>query len=123
MRQYSLELHPDSGNHWAVGIGGMTKEIATIVKQKGGFVPTDGKGNTQFVLIQLGEDREFGVLTHEQIRLKFTIQEAKWLIGEIEDVLWRIESDTSEVSFALPPASPVTLSPPDFSKISLDIPN
>lgn len=121
MRHYPLELHPNTGDHWAVGLGGMEKEVADLVKEQGGTVPTDSKGNAQFVLVQLGEDRPYGQLTHEQIRLKFTTQEAKWLIGEIADVMQHMDINASEVSFDLPPASPITLPPPDLSKISLDM--
>jgi hypothetical protein len=35
MRHHYLELHPDTGNHWSVGLGGMEKEVAALVKQQG----------------------------------------------------------------------------------------
>lgn len=123
MRHRSLSMYPDSGNHWSVGIGGMEKGVANLVQQNGGVVPTDEQGNTQFVLIQLGEDRPFGKLSHEQIRLQFTTQEAKWLIGEIEDAMQHMDINASEVSFDLPQAAPASLPPPNLSRINLDISN
>lgn len=124
MRHRSLRMYPESGNHWSVGRGGISKEVAEIVRARGGIIKPDDKGRTEFVLLQLGEDRGgFHPFpkTNEQIRLMFTIEEAKWLIDAVNEVIDEIES--SEVSFDLPPAAPASLPPPNLSQINLDISN
>lgn len=124
MRHNPLIMYPDSGSHWSVGKGGIEPEIAALVRAKGGKVVTDDKGRSQFVLLQLGEDRGgFHPFpkTHEQIRLMFTVEEAGWLIDAIKEAVNEIE--VSEVAFELPPAAPASLPPPNLSKINLDIPD